>query len=110
MARNWSLNINEFGKMYIIKIFFKEIFRLTVFSDIILLIYRFSKVQLYFKRQEFLKSGTSVYCTQLFYEFRHSNPVILYYAKLNSSRLRAEQSVLITCFQYTYISVHKLAV
>jgi len=65
---------------------------------------------LYFKREEFLKSDTLVYFTQLFYEFQHYNPVILFGVNLTSSCVRTEQSELITCFQYTNTSVHKHSV
>jgi len=57
-----------------------------------------------------MNPDTFVYFTQLFNEFQHYNPVILFDVNLTSSRLRTEQSEVITCFQYTNISVHKLSV
>ena len=79
-------------------------------SDINLIIYRFPKMYLYFKIEEFLKSDDLVYFTQLFYEFQHHNPVILFDVYLTSSYLRTEQSEFTTFFQYTNTSVHKHSV
>jgi hypothetical protein len=77
--------------------------------------YTLNTIQLFqnvplFKREEFLKSDTFVYFTQLFYEFQHYIPVILFDVYLTSSCLLTELSEFITCFQYTNISVHKHSV
>ena len=76
--------------------------------------YKLNNLQIFqnvpiFKREEFLKSDTSVYLTQLFYQFQHYNPVILLDVNITSSCLRPQQSEFITCCQYTNISLHKLS-